>query len=808
MVPSSTAINTITFNIGTLDANKTKTIRLYFKVKNSTNKTKIPNRATATEEGKNPVESTVEIEVLKPNLTIKKNVSSTIVKRGDTFNYTITITNNGKTSAKNVQVTDTINNNFEIINTSVGSYNNNIFTANFTTININETKTISIKVRVKNTAPLGTISNIATVKSDNTPEISDDEDIIVTDSNLEIKKEASKKILAPGEAFSYTITIKNKGTAAANNIIVKDTLNSNLILISSDNATVNGNTLTWNINSLGTNASKTYTINVRVKENITNNLTIPNIVTAKEPDKEEIQDEEDITVKKPILTIEKTVDNLKGTKLIKAGEEFYYNIKVTNKGEVPSSQITITDTLNELLTIIDANSGTINNQTITWTINSLNANQSINYRIKVKLSDTASPNTQINNIAILTHKEEKLEDDDTITVVGPNIYILKDASKKQVEKDEEFYYTIKVGNLGSTAATNLLVTDTIPDKLILLNYNIGDGLTGSSEGNKLTVNIPILNPNTEIIIHVYVVASDSVVNNEVITNTAVLTDKDKEIESSVNVTVIDTDISVIKSASVDKLTNDEIFFYSITVNNNGNVDAYNLKVIDTFDESKLKILDTNGNLNGNQIEWNIPILKAKDSITYKIKAQVQNSTENDQIKNSVVVKEPDKPDKTDEVTIPVVALKLNITKSVSKEEVVKGDTFDYFLTITNESNLALKDLIISDKLDDNLEVIDASNGTNDNNYLSWIISLEANETKIIKINVRLKKECSLDEIANIAKITYQDKEKESNEVIIKTSDVANPPTGNIVSYVIISIGSITGLGIFGFAKRKKRIYKI
>ena len=231
--------------------------------------------------------------------------------------------------------------------------------------------------------------------------------------------------------------------------------------------------------------------------------------------------------------------------------------------------------------------------------------------------------------------------------------------------------------------------------------------------------------------------------------------------SSVNVTVIDTDISVIKSASVDKLTNDEIFFYSITVNNNGNVDAYNLKVIDTFDESKLKILDTNGNLNGNQIEWNIPILKAKDSITYKIKAQVQNSTENDQIKNSVVVKEPDKPDKTDEVTIPVVALKLNITKSVSKEEVVKGDTFDYFLTITNESNLALKDLIISDKLDDNLEVIDASNGTNDNNYLSWIISLEANETKIIKINVRLKKECSLDEIANIAKITYQDKDRKS-----------------------------------------------
>ena len=57
-------------------------------------------------------------------------------------------------------------------------------------------------------------------------------------------------------------------------------------------------------------------------------------------------------VKKPILTIEKTVDNLKGTKLIKAGEEFYYNIKVTNKGEVPSSQITITDTLNELLTIL------------------------------------------------------------------------------------------------------------------------------------------------------------------------------------------------------------------------------------------------------------------------------------------------------------------------------------------------------------------------------------------------------------------------------------------------------------------------
>lgn len=805
------------FNIGALGAGESKTIKINAKVKNDTPLTTINNIAVAKEEGEDPIDDDAITNVLKPNLIITKEASAEEVKRGETFNYTITLTNEGTGSALNVNLSDVIDSDFEIVSTSEGTISGNSINISYDTILPKESKTITITVKVKDSSRLGVINNVINGSSDNNDDITASDTVTVIDSNLSISKTASKSVVKPGEEFTYTITLKNTGTAATNEITIVDVIDNNLQIINSDYASVNGNTLTWNIASLGSGATATYTVTVKVSDTVGNNTLIPNVVTAREIGKDEIESSVDVTVLKAILSIKKEAYNANNIKLIKSGEEYYYKITVTNSGGIASDKITITDTLNSLLTIVDADGGVISGQNITWTIDNLGVNESKEYVVTVKLSSTATINSIIPNEVKLTHNNDVLSDDDDITVVDSDIYIKKSASVDKVKPGEEFSYTIEIGNNGNEAETNLKLTDVIPDDLTLINYSyIDEASTTSTSGNvsasvnngKLTFDIQSLVPSEVIKITLNVSVDSSATRGEAITNTAVLTFDDKNLNASADVEVVDTVISVKKESSVATVLNNDEFYYTITVTNTGDLNATNLTVVDTLD-SKLEIVDADsGVASNNTITWNIPELDVNSSTSFRIKVKVVGAKEQDVIKNVVVVKEDGKPEVTDEVDVTVQDVKYSITKEVDLTEVAKGGNLTYTIRVRNLGNNTIENLIITDTLDEDLVIVSSGGAIQSANTLTWTTNLTANEEKTFTIIVKVSEDTQKDKIYNQASATYSDTDVKSNEVETIIVEIENPQTGSIISYITIFIGIIGSIIIFINIKKRRKFYRI
>ena len=803
--------NKLTFELEPLSPNASKTITITVKVKDTNTLTTIPNTATATEEGKPPVSSSVDVNVLTPDLQIEKTASSTEVRRGSTFTYKIVITNKGKGTARNVNVTDTINSKFTATSTSYGTLNGNNLTANYATIKAGESKTITVTCKVNSDADLGEVPNTAKATSDNNKDVSDDEPVTIVDSNISITKTANKNNLKPGEEFTYTITVKNTGTSPTSQLTVKDVLNENLELVDGNGARVNGRTLTWTINSLAVDGTQSYTIKVKVKKTVTtDNLTIPNVASVTETGKDEITDDEDVTVHVPILEITKKAKNLTNNEIdyVNPNETFYYEITVQNTGSIESGPYTVTDTLNSLLSILSTDPDTqVNGQTVTWNIDTLEAGASKTFKITVKVSEDAPLNEVIPNTAILKHNDEEKKANDDVTVIDADVFITKVASTEKVHKGQEFSYLIRFGNYGTDAATDVTITDQLPEKLTLLSIAKPDKVTNNSDGKNLSFHVDNLAPNEVLEITINVKVNDDVVKDEVILNTAVLETEDKRKESSDEVIVEDTDISIKKTTSVTTIVNNQEFSYTITITNDGTISAQDLTLIDTFDE-RLTIIDPDGgSILNNTITWSIPELGAHSSISKTIKVKITDAENGEIIKNVALVKEPGKPDKDDEVENPVGDVILKIEKSANKTEVKKGEEFTYTINVTNESDFAVSDILVTDEIDSRLEIIEAQDAQVEDHLLSWYLNLDKGETKSLTVKVKVSSTTDVTKIPNIATVTHDNIPKKSNEVIVDVI-INNPQTGSITNYIIIITSIASVLSVVAIATKRRKFYRI
>ena len=812
-VSNSGSGNNARFVIGDLDYNDSVFITITVRVNDNAPLDAIDNIAIASADNNDPVEDNDTVIINDANLTITKTATKNELRPGEEFTYNIVITNEGDASSNPLTVRDTIDSRLEIISAPGADVNGQQVSWTLSSLGASRSQKYTVTVRVKDSVVAGTnIPNVAILEEEGEEDKQDDEDIIIVDSKVIINKTASKNEVKPAEEFEYYIDITNNGDAASRDLTITDVIDSRLEIVRASGASVNGQTITWHVSSLGISESKRFTVVVRVKKEIADNTVINNVVTLSEPGKPDQTDDEDVTVKKPILNITKVAYNAEGEKTVAPGEEFYYQITVTNTGSIASSLITIYDDINSLLTIVDSDGGTVNGNRITWTIDSLPASGNITYTVRVRLSTSATSGTSIPNTAVLTHEDETLEDDDTVEVVDSDVYLLKRASQEVAHAGEEFYYTITIGNNGTTTAEDLILTDSIPEKLELLRVEYtNDNTSHNISGNNLTVNISELAVNETINLTVCVKVRDNVVMDEVILNKSVLKYNDKTKTSEDDVIVIDSNLTVDKVSSKDKVLNTEHFFYTITVSNTGTYQAENVQVIDNYDENLTIVKCDNCIVSNNTLTWDVGTIAAGESVTFMVEAYIENQDSGYIINNKVVVKEPGKPDITDEVDIEVVDYNITISKEVSASEVFVGQEFKYYFHVKNESAIAVQNIKVSDVIDERLIIIDSGNALMNGNTIEWEFSLLANEEKVIEITV-LAKEGTLagEEIPNTAILTVNDEDTPSNEVIVKIVEevVENPKTGSKLNIFLFTIGLGAVIGITIYTKKHKTIYKI
>ena len=206
----------------------------------------LTNLATLTTNETVPLNDSIATTILRPNTTIGKAASKTLLIPGDVVTYTLTVLNSGIITATNVTVNDPlpvvgyftyVPNSTTLNGTTVSPdpVSGNTLNLNTGSLAPGATATVTFRMFVGPGVPfpgVTTHDNAATVSDTQTLGTRSSEVVTVsisTNPNLRVSKTiAPVGTLAPGNLVTYTISLSNIGSGNANNVVVQDSIPTNM----------------------------------------------------------------------------------------------------------------------------------------------------------------------------------------------------------------------------------------------------------------------------------------------------------------------------------------------------------------------------------------------------------------------------------------------------------------------------------------------------------------------------------------------------------------------------------------------------
>lgn len=281
-------------------------------------------------------------QVVQPAVTVTKTGPANVLVC-DPITYTFTVANKGTGTAANVKLTDTLQDGLttqdgqKVINLALGNL------APQQTV----TKTVAVKA-----AKTGTYKNEAIVTADgNLKAQSEAVTTTVTQPVLAITK-TGRETEYLGRQVSYDITVTNKGSAAAKQTVVTDTLPAGVTDVkSTQNGALAGNVITWQVGDLAPNATKTMSVSyVPGSEGTYANTAKATAVCA-----EAVSASSKTAIKGIPAVLLEVIDI---SDPIAVGQNETYVITVTNQGTAQDTNIRITATLEDTMEFVSAQGAT------------------------------------------------------------------------------------------------------------------------------------------------------------------------------------------------------------------------------------------------------------------------------------------------------------------------------------------------------------------------------------------------------------------------------------------------------------------
>jgi len=300
---------TVTCAIGGLASGSTATIQVTALV-GLNNQPSVTNEAEVTAFQDDPYPENNKAEASfkvanSANLSVTKSGGPNPVAgnpiAGDPYTYTLTVENKGPSPASNVVVNDEVPELFTPSSVSAPGFDcgtlpgpggelscaldNQLALANGATAEIKLNGTLSSAsagVPVINSA----VASSAEGKSDPFDAKSSTTIVPVPFADVSVSKFASKSKVQPGEAFTYTLGVNNRGPVVADPVKVVDTLGNGLeVLTKPSSCRQKGRELTCNLGKLGVSKTRKLTIRVRARSGLTGKIASNSVrVTAPQPD--------------------------------------------------------------------------------------------------------------------------------------------------------------------------------------------------------------------------------------------------------------------------------------------------------------------------------------------------------------------------------------------------------------------------------------------------------------------------------------------------------------------------------------------
>jgi uncharacterized repeat protein (TIGR01451 family) len=480
---------------------------------------KVGNQSSPCGDVVGPVYDNASVDVVTPaKLTISKTDNPDPVRPNDQLTYTVSISNTGGSPALNVVMREQYDPNFIFVSAAPApdAGTNNKWSLG--TIDVGQTRTITIIGLVADNGE-DSLLNVATYTSSNAGNGRDTEPTDVVYPAIGLQKDVSKSVAEPGDELVYTITYYNPSDVPLTNVVVRDVYPSGITFLSAIPAPDSGTIDMWTIGTLAPHTSGTIRITARVEpvrsagfvlinyanitcdEGLTDNDTARTVIEAD-----------------PVLSIAKS----DSPDPVEGGKTLTYVIVFSNVGNLDATNVIVTDVYNEtLLTITDADGGTVSGDTIAWHIPSLAVGQSLSFTVQafVKVVDVQ---TVIWNYVNITCQEGAYDEDTEPTTIIPPpsmgfpfLQIVKYDLVDPVCLNHQIEYEIVVSNLGDGDATNVTVQDVLGSDLVFFNAQPYPTLIN---GNLLTWHVGTLTPGASFTI--YLVAEAQSVGVKLNTATA------------------------------------------------------------------------------------------------------------------------------------------------------------------------------------------------------------------------------------------------------------------------------------------------
>lgn len=641
-----------------------------------------------------------------PEITPKKDVNNTTPNFGENVAYTIVVSNDGITDAKQVIIKDVLAKGLKFIEANYnGVYDKSTHTVTWI-LDINAKDKVTLNVTAAVDA-YGVLNNNVTIGDKTSsvditvPEIIPDKTANTTNTNY-------------GDDVTYSVIVTNDGDVDAKDVIIVDQLGNDLKYVSSSDGGVwdeKTNTVTWIID-LSKGETKTFTVVATVVGygNVTNSLTVGN-KTSK------------INVTVPEITPDKTVDNENPN----FGDNVTYIVTVSNDGMGDANNVVVKDTLGKGLKFISATGNYTFDEatnTIIWIVDLAKCESKT-----FKVNATVSGYGNVTNTVIVGNKTFNKN------VTVPEINSNKTVNNEIPNFGDNVTYSVTVTNDGIGDANNVVVCDILGKGLKFLNAD--ENFTYDEKTGTITWIVDLAKGETKTFnVNVTVLSYGDLSNKVVVGNKTVIK----------NITV--PEINPGKEINIEVPNFGDNVTYTVIVNNTGKVNATDVVVADKLGEGLTFVNASNGgvyNETTRTITWIINLTAGETKYLYV------NTTVSayGNITNSVIVG-----NKTfnKNVTVPEIIP----VKEVNSSDIHIGDEITYTIAVSNPGKTNATNIVIKDVLPEGLKFINASNGGVYNpatGIITWIVNITANSTVDLTVVANVTKSGNITNTVNVGNKT-------------------------------------------------------
>jgi uncharacterized repeat protein (TIGR01451 family)/fimbrial isopeptide formation D2 family protein len=710
---------------------------------------------------------------------------SSSVAAGQNVTYTLTVTNAGPQAATNVRVLELAPAGTTVVSMiasnpdDVNEYCSLGGACYLGTVYSGATAVITVVLRVNSDYAGASLVNSAQVSADQRDPVQSNNYSSVTttvsqSADLAVAKTSLMNPAHAGQEILYQIIVTNTGPSDARNVVITDTLPVGTTYSgSSVFCTESGGVVRCEVGDVAAGATKSALIQVRASSGLVNGATVTNVVRTSSATADPVGGNNayttTTTVNQPSGSVVDLTIAKNATASVIAGERVTYTLVITNNGPATATAVSVVDALPTGVSFVSAtaSNGATCNSGVSCLLGDLGVDETVSITIVgIVASDVISGATLVNRAQVASANPDSNPANNTASaatsVTVDDRLSIRKVGPATVQPEQAIAYQIVVSNTGSSDATNVVVSDTLPG-------GVENAIAAASRGactrvgNLLTCTVARLAAGEQlfIVVNGYVSrsASGSLVNTASVTSAADPTGVSETVTTSVTAAA---DLMVVKRGAATARPGDALV-YTLTVHNLGPSAAANVILTDALPAGVTFSGATDGcTESGGVVRCVVGSLSADATVVYTVAVTVDAdvypgaSLENvAEVTTSTADPNPLN-NRADADTAIIGAASFMIVKEQVEPTgaVTAGSLVTYTITFTNTGPGAARVVAVQDQLPVGLSLVSASAGLS--GYCSGAScqfgSLPVGATRTMTVVAQVASHLTTDVVTNLASV--------------------------------------------------------